>query len=69
MEMAKYLAEAGDVEVILDIPNEMESVAFNPMDNSSLDSTKIESLGWKGLFTAEEGLRHTVEILREIVQK
>ena len=62
-EMAEYLVEAAGVELIFDIPSKTEAVAFNPMDNSSLDSTKLESLGWRGIFKAKEGLGHTVRIL------
>ena len=62
--MAEYLAESGGVELLFDIPSKTESDAFNPMDNSSLDGTKIESLGWKGIFSAKDGLDHTVKILK-----
>jgi len=67
-EMAEYLAEAVGVEVIFDIPTQLEASAFNPMDNSSLDSTKLESLGWKGKFSARIGLEHTVQILKECIE-
>ena len=66
--MAEYLAEAVGVEVIFDIPTQLEASAFNPMDNSSLDSTKLESLGWKGKFSARIGLEHTVQILKECIE-
>ena len=39
---------------------------FNPMSNSSLNSSKLERLGWKGLFDAVAGLTHTIEIIREM---
>lgn len=66
-EMAEYFAKAGGVELIFDIPSKTETAAFNPMDNSSLDSTKLESLGWKGIFSAKDGLDHTVQILKEFL--
>lgn len=36
------------------------------MNNSSLDSTKQQSLGWEGLFCAERGFGQTIEILRSL---
>lgn len=66
-EMAEYLAESAGVELIFDIPNRTEAAAFNPMDNSSLDSSKLESLGWKGIFGAQIGLEHTIFIINEII--
>lgn len=63
-EMAENLAKAAGVELIFDIPTQVEAAAFNPMDNSSLDSAKLEELGWSGMFDAEVGLGHTVRILK-----
>ena len=57
-------AEAGNVNLVYDLPTESEKTAFNPMDNSSLDSQKIEELGWRGIFDARTGTSHTVLILR-----
>ena len=42
-----------------------EKKGFNPMNISSLDSGKLEGLGWKGCFDARKGLRHTALILRD----
>lgn len=66
-QMSMCLAEAGEVELLFENPSKTEMTAFNPMDNSSLDSTKLESLGWKGIFGAKDGLEHTVRILKEIL--
>ena len=65
-EMAENLASAGGVSIKMELPDENEKKAFNPMNNSSLDSNKLFALGWKGLFGADKGLKHTVEILKEI---
>ena len=66
-EMADKLALAGEISIKTELPDENEKKAFNPMDNSSLDSSKLLALGWKGLFDAATGLTHTVEILRDIL--
>lgn len=63
-ELAEMYAEAGGVKVIFDLPTEAEKAAFNPMENSSLDSTKLESLGWKGLFDGKRGTSHTISVLK-----
>ena len=65
-EMAKIYAKAGGVNLIAVKPTEAELNAFNPMNNSALDSTRIEKLGYKNIFSVKEGLTHTVEILREL---
>lgn len=65
-QLAKFYALKGNVNLIFACPTKLEKDAFNPMSNSSLDSTKIESLGWKGLFDAKMGSAHTITILKEI---
>lgn len=63
-QMAEILAQCGHVSIQQAFPSEREKTAFNPMDNSSLNSEKLEALGWKGLYDAQEGLSTTVDILR-----
>ena len=65
-EMAEILVRSAGTELKMELPTEAEKKGFNPMSNSSLDSTELLALGWKGLFNAERGLFHTAEILREI---
>ena len=63
-EMGERLARAAEVKLIREEATEADKKGFNPMSNSSLDSTGLQKLGWKGLFDAERGFRHTVEILK-----
>lgn len=65
-EMALILAKAGNVELTADEPTEAELKAFNPMNNSSLDNSRVKMLGYQDSFSVEEGLSHTVQILREM---
>lgn len=64
-QMADILAKSAGVNLKMKMPNEEEKKGFNPMSNSSLDSTELLALGWKGLFDAETGFSHTVEVLKE----
>lgn len=65
-QMAEILAKHGNVQLIMDIPTDAEQAAFNPMDNSSLNSEKLEALGWQGCFDAELGFAHTIAVLKEL---
>ena len=65
-EMAQLYAKAGNIELIIKKPTEAEQKAFNPMNNSSLDNNKLKKLGYKDIFSTEDGLKHTVKILKEI---
>ena len=66
-EMAGLLCRAGNVKLRLEAASTEEKKRFNPMNNSSLDSTSLLELGWTGCFDAETGFSHTVEILRGVV--
>ena len=65
--MAEILTASANVNLEMELPTQEEKKRFNPMSNSSLDSTKLIELGWKGLFNAERGFSHTVKILKEMI--
>lgn len=67
-KMAEILVASAGVNLRTEVPTETERKAFNPMSNSSLDSSRLQRLGWKGCFDAETGFSHTVRILREITR-
>ncbi len=66
-QMAEILTHSAGVTLKMELPTEDEKKGFNPMSNSSLDSTSLIELGWKGCFDAKSGLSHTVEILKNII--
>lgn len=66
-ELGELLSEAGGVELNIELPNEEERKGYNPMTNSSLEAGKLLELGWRGCFDAKTGLRHTVDILKELI--
>ena len=45
-------------------PSDEELKGYNLMDNSSLDSSSLIELGWKGAFSLKEGVEHTLKILQ-----
>ena len=69
LEMAEILSKSAGVALKKELPTEAERKGFNPMSNSCLDSSELLALGWKGLFDAERGLSHTVEIIKKIIKK
>lgn len=64
-EMAEGFAKAGNVNVRFETPDSREKSAFNPMNNSSLRSDKLQEIGWRGLFDARTGTEHTIRIMAE----
>ncbi len=63
-QMAEAFAHAYGKEVLFEQASSQEKASYNLMDNSSLNAEKLEALGWKAVFTMEEGAKHTLEILK-----
>lgn len=59
-EMAEALAKAGKVDIVFENPSDIEQKNYNLMDNSSLNSDKLLSLGWNPLFSMADGANHTI---------
>ena len=64
-QLAQAYADYAGCKVEFEKASDQEQQSFNMMDNSSLVSKKLESLGWKARFSLEEGVRRTIELLRQ----
>ena len=64
-EMAQAFAKAGKVSVIQENASAIELKGFNPMSNSSLNSKRLESLGWRGYFDMNSGALQTIRYLKD----
>ena len=62
-QFAEKIAEIARVRIIFENPSDIERQSFNAMDNSTLDSTKLRQLGWRGVFCLDEGVRRTYETM------
>jgi nucleoside-diphosphate-sugar epimerase len=63
---AKEVAAQTGTKVVFADPDEVAKAEMTPIAKQVLSSKKLESLGWKGQFTVEEGIRHTLNIMREL---
>ena len=62
-DLAEQIAKSSGKKVVFENPSDEETKGYNLMDNSSLDSRLLESLGWRGLFDLNTGVEHTIKIL------
>jgi len=62
---AESFANSYGRKIVFVNPNDIETSGYNMMSFSALDASKLESLGWKGLYNIDEGVKRTIEILRE----
>lgn len=66
-DIAKALAKSTGKKVIFQNAEEMEKKGYNLMNNSSLNSKKLEELGWRGLFDLNAGTECTVKYYYEFL--
>ncbi|MBO6281209.1 MAG: NAD-dependent epimerase/dehydratase family protein [Alphaproteobacteria bacterium] len=66
-EFAEILAEFSGVKVVFDIDENIAATGGSQVQNSTLDSFKLESLGWKSCFSPNDGIEHTLQIKKEIL--
>ncbi len=61
-ELAEKVATIAGRRVVLDIPSEIGRGNATPITRATFDTSKIQQLGWRPLFTLDEGLRHTLTV-------
>ena len=60
-EMAEALAQVGGLKIIFENPSVLEQKSYNMMDNSSLDSKKLEMIGWSAISNMKDGALKTLK--------
>ena len=64
-ELAQYLANLSNREVVYELPSELESRGYSTATKALLNPDKLIALGWNSRYTLEEGLKLTYEMLKE----
>ena len=65
-ELAEMISQKSGVRLVREVPSESEVRQFNPMLNSSLNNARLLELGWRGCFQVEEGIEHSIQLLKEL---
>lgn len=63
--LAQVIAENEGQKVVFTDPDAVDLANRSPIAKQVLDTTKLEGLGWKGVFSVENGIKHILQILRE----
>lgn len=59
-QFAQELASQTNRKILFENPTDAENKSYNLMQNSSLNSNKLESLGWNACFSLKKGVESTL---------
>lgn len=62
-QMAEGFATAAGRKILFENPSDLEAKNFNLMDNSALDASSLEALGWRGMFDLQTGVEATLDAM------
>lgn len=65
-EFAKKTAAAEDCKVVFESPTEADVANQSPIPKQVLSTEKLEELGWRPAFDIDVGIRHTLDILKDV---
>lgn len=60
--LAETIAEIGGVEVVFDLPDDIEKQGFSVIKKAVFDTGKLRQLGWSPMYSLHEALVETVKI-------
>jgi nucleoside-diphosphate-sugar epimerase len=66
LEIAKILAHYNEKEIIFKMPSSIEVEGYSKSIKALLNSEKLRNIGWESLYTLQEGLLRTVDILKAL---
>lgn len=64
-ELAQKLAEISGKQVIFELPDAIEQQGFSKANTAILNNEKIKDTGWFPIFSLEESLKHTVQLVKD----
>lgn len=65
-DLAAIIADHAGKKVVFEIPDAVESAGYSKATKARLDSSKLNSLGWKAKYDIKTGIVRTMEMLKAI---
>lgn len=63
-EYAETLAKLGKVELKFELPSYQEKIGYTSKTNSTLDSKKLQNLGWNNKVSLVDGIKRILDTLK-----
>ena len=65
-DFAQAAATAGQTEITFVVPTAVETAGYSKITKATMDTTKLEALGWRAVYATQEGVGRTVAYMREL---
>ncbi|WP_303817213.1 NAD(P)-dependent oxidoreductase [Selenomonas ruminantium] len=65
-EISLFLSSIANTNVIYDLPNQTEKKGFSKSMVAIMNANKLKKLGWTNKYTLQDGLKRTVNILKQL---
>ena len=62
-DLAKLVADYAGTKVIFDLPSDIEKKGFSKAQQAVLNTSKLENLGWKSVYSINDGCKRTIDFL------
>lgn len=64
-DLALIIAEYSNKKVVFEIPDKVEAAGYSKATKALLDGSKLKRLGWNPLYTINDGIPRTIEVLKK----
>jgi len=68
-DFADKCAAVGNCSVAMHVPTSVEKAEASPVKNQIVDNNGLRSLGWQPAFSISEGIRKSVQIIKEMSEQ
>ena len=66
-DLAMVIAGYAGTEVVFELPDEIEKVGYSTATKARLNGSKVRLVGWKPKYNINDGVKRTMDILRQIM--
>ncbi len=64
-DLAEIIAKETGTKVVFQLPDDIEKRGYSTVTKSRMDSSKLCEIGWKSIYSIDDGIKETIKIMEE----